>query len=315
MKPDKKILIVGAGAIGAFYGALLAKAGCDVSVVCRSDYPIVKQQGFLIDSHDFGRWHFRPRQVLRQAADYEGVADYVILCSKITAETDRVALIKEAVSPSTAIVFIQNGVDIEQELVDAFPDNEVISGLAFICCNRLTPGAITHLAYGKLTLGNVPHGVSEKTRFLVDCFQQAGIECIGMDDIITGRWIKCIWNAPFNPLSVLSGGLATLDILTTQEPFIRDIMQEVFDIAAATGHPLPDNIIDINIDQTYNMPPYKTSMLLDFENNRPLETEVILGNAIRAAKRNQLDCPNLEALYALMQLRELARQKTAMPVV
>jgi len=315
MKPDKKILIVGAGAIGAFYGALLAKAGCDVSVVCRSDYPIVKQQGFLIDSHDFGHWHFRPRQVLRQAADYEGVADYVILCSKITAETDRVALIKEAVSPSTAIVFIQNGVDIEQELVDAFPDNEVISGLAFICCNRLTPGAITHLAYGKLTLGNVPHGVSEKTRFLVDCFQQAGIECIGMDDIITGRWIKCIWNAPFNPLSVLSGGLATLDILTTQEPFIRDIMQEVFDIAAATGHPLPDNIIDINIDQTYNMPPYKTSMLLDFENNRPLETEVILGNAIRAAKRNQLDCPNLEALYALMQLRELARQRTAMPAV
>ncbi len=281
-------------------------------MVCRSDYPVVKQHGFQIDSHELGQWRFSPEQVLTRAADYPGSADYVILCSKITQETDRVALIKDAVSPTTMIVFIQNGVDIEQELVDAFPDNEIVSGLAFICCNRLTPGQITHLAYGKLTLGNVPHGVSEKTRFLIDCFQQAGIECIGMEDIITGRWIKCIWNAPFNPLSVLSGGLATLDILTRQEAFIRRIMQEVCEIAAACGHPLPEDVIDANIEHTYNMPPYKTSMLLDFENNRPLETEAILGNIVRAARQRNVACPTLEALYALMQLRELARQKTAL---
>ncbi len=305
MAQTKRILIVGAGAIGAFYGALLAKAGCDVAVVCRSDYPVVKKQGYQINSHLLGHWRFMPSQIVTRATDYQGVADYVILCSKITPDSDRVALIRDAVSPDTAIVFIQNGVEIEQELAEAFPDNEVISGLAFICCNRLTPGTVTHLAYGKLTLGNVPHGVSQKTQSLIDLFQQSGIECIGMDNIITGRWIKCIWNAPFNPLSVLSGGLATLDILSTQEAFIRRIMQEVFDIAAACGHPLPADIIDSNIESTYKMPPYKTSMLLDFENGRPLETEAILGNAIRAATRQQLDCPNLKALYALMQLRQL----------
>ncbi len=313
MAQTKRILIVGAGAIGAFYGALLAKSGCDVAVVCRSDYPIVKQQGYQIDSHLLGRWRFMPSQVVTQAADYQGVADYVILCSKITPDSDRVALIRDAISPDTAIVFIQNGVEIEQELSDAFPDNDVISGLAFICCNRLTPATITHLAYGRLTLGNVPRGVSAKTQTLIDLFQQSGIECIGMDDIITGRWIKCIWNAPFNPLSVLSGGLATLDILTTQEAFIRRIMQEVSDIAAACGHPLPADIIDNNIESTYKMPPYKTSMLLDFENGRPLETEAILGNAVRASIRQQLDSPNLNALYALMQLRQLAQKNTDSP--
>ena len=314
MNRNKHVLIVGAGAIGAFYGALLARAGCEVSVVCRSDYSVIKQHGFQIDSHDLGQWRFRPSQVLTQAGNYSGEADYVILCSKITAETDRVAMIKDAVTPSTAIVFIQNGVDIEQELVDAFPDNEVISGLAFICCNRLLPGHITHLAYGKLTLGNVPHGVSEKTHALIKLFQQSGIECIGMDDIITGRWIKCIWNAPFNPLSVLSGGLATLDILSHQEAFIRSIMQEVVEVAAACGHPLPDDVIDINIEHTYNMPPYKTSMLLDFENNRPLETEVILGNAVRTARRFGVPCPRLETLYALLKLREMARDKATASV-
>lgn len=132
-----------------------------------------------------------------------------------------------------------------------------------------------------------------------------------MDDIVTSRWIKCVWNAPFNPLSVLSGGLATQDILQTQEVFVRDIMREVCTIAAACGHLLPNDVVDTNITNTYNMPSYKTSMLLDFEQGHPMETEVILGNAVRAAEREKVECPNLKALYALMKLRELNIQSSS----
>lgn len=300
-----KVLIVGAGAIGGFYGALLDKSGADVSVVCRSDYDTVKNRGFQIRSHPLGNWTFTPTQTLTRAIDYRGPADYLILCSKITADINRVELIRPAVSEHTVIVFIQNGIDVERELLEAFPNNQIVSGLAFICCNRLHPGVIDHLAYGKLSLGNVPSGCSEETKHLADLFIGAGIECITMDDIVTGRWIKCVWNAPFNPLSVLSGGLATLDILQTQEAFIRAIMQEVCAIAAASGHPLPDDIIDLNIRNTYAMPPYKTSMLLDFEQGQPMETEAILGNTVRAGRRIGVNCPNLQALYSLLQLREL----------
>jgi 2-dehydropantoate 2-reductase len=302
---NKKVLIVGAGAIGGFYGALLDKAGADVSVVCRSDYGIVKSQGFQIHSRILGNWTFTPSQTLTRAADYQGTVDYLILCSKITANINRAKLIRAAVSEQTVIVFIQNGIDVEQELLDAFPDNQIVSGLAFICCNRLQPGVIDHLAYGKLSLGNAPHGCSRETRHLAGLFNNAGIECITMEDIVTGRWIKCVWNAPFNPLSVLSGGLATLDILQSQEPFIRAIMQEVCAIAAASGHPLPNDIIDLNIRNTYAMPPYKTSMLLDCEQGHPMETEAILGNTVKVAQRAGIDCPNLQALYSLMQLREI----------
>jgi len=309
MKQDN-ILIIGAGAIGAFYGALLDKAGARVAVTCRSDYDVVKQHGFQIDSTPLGNWTFRPSKVLKKPADYHRTADYVILCTKITDQTDRVALLRDAVSPSTTIVFIQNGIDIEQEIVDAFPDNKIVSGLAFICCNRIQPGVIKHLAYGKLTLGNLPSGISPETQHLVDLFSRSRIEAVAMDDIITGRWIKSVWNAPFNPLSVLSGGLATADILSTQEAFIRDIMEEVCHIAAACGHPLPADIIDINIENTRKMPPYKTSMLLDFEQGRPMETEAILGNIVRAAAKQNIASPNLKALYALMQLRQLSVSKS-----
>lgn len=300
-----KILIIGAGAIGGFYGGLLAKAGAEVAVVCRSDYDLVRERGFLIDSYSLGRWRFQPAQVLRWVKDYPEQADYVILCTKVTADIDRVALLREAIAPNTAIVFIQNGVEIEQELVQAFSGRQLISGLAYICCNRIAPGKIKHLAYGKLTIGDVAASNATKTGQLRDLFLQAGIECEISDDIIAGRWRKCVWNAPFNPLSVLSGGLATQAILQNQEDFIRRIMAEVCQIAAACDHPLSDDVIESNIALTKVMPPYKTSMLLDFEQGHSMETEAILGNAVRAGLREGVACPNLQALYALMQLREL----------
>jgi 2-dehydropantoate 2-reductase len=300
-----KILIIGAGAIGGFYGALLAKSGADVAVVCRSDYETVKQQGFSIHSHNLGNWIFRPSQVLRQAGEYSGTADYVILCTKAVEHIDGPALIKPAVNKSTAVVFIQNGVETEQIMREAFPQNEIISGLAFICSNRLEPGKILHLAYGKLVLGNFPGGISPKTNRLCELINQAGMTCQSTTDIVTARWQKCIWNAPFNPLSVLSGGLATQEILGTQEKLVRAIMQEVADIAHACGHELPADIIDTNIKNTYAMPPYKTSMLLDFERGQPMEIEAIIGNAVRAGRRENVAIPHLETVYGLLKLREL----------
>lgn len=300
-----KVLVIGAGAIGAFYGSLLAQAGVEVSVVCRSDYDQVKRHDFIINSQALGRWSFTPAQVLKNVAEFKDSPDYILLCTKVIPGLDRVALIRPAVGPNTSIVFIQNGVDIEQEMLAAFPHNEVVSGLAFICCNRTGPGEILHLAYGRLALGNLPGGVSHKTAQLCELFKQSGIDCGVVEDIVSGRWQKCVWNAPFNPLSVLSGGLLTLDILQSQEFFVRCIMHEVCDIAAAYGHPLPADIVDTNIANTYAMPPYKTSMLLDYESGHPMETEAILGNTLRTAQRLGVAAPHLQSVYALMKLREL----------
>lgn len=311
-----KVLVVGAGAIGAFYGSLLAKAGAEVSVVCRSDFETVKKSGFTIESADLGNYHFMPKQVLKDAGDYQGPADYVLLCTKVLPDADRAALLRPVAAPQTALVFIQNGVDIEREMLAAFPANEVISGLAFICCNRLKPGLIAHLAYGRLALGTLPGSVSAKTRELCRLFQASGIECSATDQIVTERWLKCVWNAPFNPLSVLSDGLSTAEILGAEEAFVRRIMQDVCRIAEALGHPLPADAVERNIEKTHRMPPYKTSMLLDYEQGRPLETEAILGNALRAAGRANVPCPYLESVYAAIRLKvrgDRKRRHEAMP--
>ena len=301
-----RILVIGTGAIGSFYGSLLAKAGAEVSVLARSDYEDVKAHGIEIRSETrLGQWHFTPSRVVASAADLDEAPDVVLLCIKLVEGADRAALLRDALGPDTAIVLLSNGVDIEDEIAAAFPDHELISGLAFICVTRTAPGKIWHQAYGRLALGNYPQGLSEKTRALAAAFESAGIGCNITENIVTARWQKCLWNAAFSPLSVLSGGLSTTDLLTTQEALIRSIMNEVSAIAAALGHPQPDGIIDQQIDGTRKMPPYKTSMLLDFEAGRPMETEAILGNTVRAGHRAGVAIPHLDTLYALMKLREL----------
>ncbi|WNV06766.1 2-dehydropantoate 2-reductase [Candidatus Methylospira mobilis] len=298
------ILVIGTGAIGSFYGSLLTRSGHTVSVVARSDYETVKQHGIAINSAPLGDYHFQPARVVRSGAELAEKPDYVLLCVKVVKGADRIGLLKDVLGEDTRIVLISNGIDIENEIAEAFPGHELISGLAFICVTRTEPGKVWHQAYGRLVLGNYPQGVSDSTRALCDAYKRAGISCATSENITTARWQKCVWNAAFNPISVLAGGLGTAEILKEQEPLLRGIMREITEIAHAAGHTLAADVIDISIGSTLTMPTYKTSMLIDFEAGRPMETEAILGNAVKWGQRLGVAVPHLETLYGLMKLRE-----------
>jgi 2-dehydropantoate 2-reductase len=309
---NSRVLVVGAGAIGSFYGAALALQGADVSVVCRSGFDTVREHGFAIESAALGDHVFKPAQVLRSAEDYQGGSpDFLIVSVKVVEGVDRAALIRSAVGPDTAIVLIENGVEIEAEIAEAFPENELISALAFVQVSRVGPGKVKHHAFGDLSFGNYPSGVSDSCRLLAGQLQQGGIKSTLFEDVVTARWQKCAWNAVFNPISVLGGVLDTEAILSPPEgeALVRQAMQEVGAIAAATGHPLPDGLYEQYISGTRKAPPYKTSMALDYENDRPMEIEVILGNTVRAGRREKVAIPVLESLYAMMKMVEFRQRK------
>lgn len=295
------VLVVGAGAVGGYYGGRLAQAGARVSVVARSDYEVVKNGGIHIES-PAGNFHFRPHGVFRSAAAFDGFADVILVGLKVLEHIQTADLIRDAVGPKTAILLIQNGVDIEPPVAEAFPENEILSGLAFICVHRTAPGKVVHQDYGRIVLGRYPAGSSEKARSLAEMFRRAGVPCEVTEDVITARWQKLVWNAPFNPMSVLCGGANTQDMLGHEETtrLVRAVMEEVCAVAAATGHPLAADVVDRMIVDTRKMTPYKTSMLLDFEAGRPMEVEAIVGNAVRIARRLGVPVPHLETLYALL---------------
>ncbi len=301
-----RVLVIGAGAIGAFHGGVLARAGCEVSVVARGDFDVVSRDGYRIDSL-LGDLSFRPSRVLRDAADWRGEADYVLVALKLVRGIDRAALIRPALSPGSTIVLVQNGIDVEPEVAQAFPSHELLSGVAYAAVSREAPGRVRHHSqFTRLVLGRYPSGGSPAAERFAALLKQGGANCVVTDDIVGARWQKCAWNTVFNPISALGGGLGTRDILSSEAStsFVREAINEVCAIAAAAGHPLPGDTAEKQIAGTLRLPNYVSSMGQDLLAGRPTETEALLGNAVRAAGRLGIAAPRLDALYALLLMVE-----------
>ncbi|ASK33600.1 2-dehydropantoate 2-reductase [Alcanivorax sp. N3-2A] len=305
MNDKPQILIIGAGAIGSFYGAILKRAGCPVSVVVRSEYDAVNANGFQFES-PLGDISWQPDHVYRDTDAADTKPDFLILSTKIVAGTDRVAQVRPWMGENTKLVLIQNGLDIERELADAFPNNPIISCLAFVAVSRVAPGQIKHNAYGRLVMGNFPEGIDASSEQLADLFRAGGIEIKLADQVVRERWLKCVWNTPFNPLSVLANGADTLTMLDTEggEQLVRNLMLEVMAVAEADGHPLPPQLPDSNIEGTRKMPAYKNSMALDYVHGRAIELDAILGNVVAIAHRHQVPVPHLETVLVTLRMRE-----------
>lgn len=300
------ILIVGAGAVGALFGSALARQGAQVSVVCRSDYDVVSREGYDIVSPLLGNHRFYPHEVFREVAQCKVPPDFLILTVKVLQGVDRAALIRPAIGPGTVIVLIQNGVDIEAEIAAAFPENEILSGLALVGVGRSAPGMVNHQTMGQLNLGRYPDGHSAAGDQLAAMFNAGGIGCKLTDNVVTARWQKAVWNATFNTVSIAGGMLDTAVMLGTPEStaFIQQAMEEVCAVAAAAGHPMHPKLIGQLIGTTKSMPPYHTSMALDYKYGRPMEIEAILGNTVRAARKHGVSTPILDTLYALTKMIE-----------
>jgi len=304
--PEARVLVLGAGAIGAFYGGVLAHAGCEVAVVARSDYDAVAADGYRIES-TLGDLSFRPEQLLHSAGEYRGESDYVLVALKLARGVDRAALIGPALAPGSAIVLVQNGIGIEDEVARAFPRNELLSGVAYAAVSREAPGRVRHHSkFTRLVLGRYPGGASAKAARFAGLLKAGGSSCVVTEDIVGARWEKCAWNAVFNPISAIGGGLGTLDILSgeAQAAFARDAIAEVCAVAAADGHALAPDTPDRQIEGTRRMPNFVSSMGQDRLAGRPMETEALLGNAVRIARRVGVAVPRLETLYALLRMVE-----------
>ncbi|MBF0124135.1 MAG: 2-dehydropantoate 2-reductase [Magnetococcales bacterium] len=304
-----KVLVVGSGAVGSFYGAHLAQAGAEVTMLCRSDYAVVKRDGITIVSIDpttaaRQTRQFRPYRVIDHIGAYADTADVILVALKVLPEIDTAALIAPAVQAQhTRILLLQNGIDVEKPLAAAFPQHEILSGLAFVCLNRVAAGMIHHLGYGRVTLGRYPTGSSVIAQRLAELFQASAIPAQLSPQIGRDRWQKLIWNAPFNPLSVL-GNATTHDILRCADSarLAAEIMAEVITIAQTEGHLFGPELIAKNLEDTRNMAPYRTSMLVDHQSGRPMEIDAILGRPLRIAQEKGLKVPRLATLHALLQL-------------
>jgi 2-dehydropantoate 2-reductase len=125
-----------------------------------------------------------PDETVNDISKSSFCADYIVIATKALPDIDIASLIKPKVSKNTAIVIIQNGIDIEIPLHKAFPDNEIISCIAFICVTREQYGKVSHIDYGRLAIGNYPHGITDKTKYIAELFNSAKVDCEVQDKIL-----------------------------------------------------------------------------------------------------------------------------------
>ncbi|KAJ2351865.1 hypothetical protein GGF43_003909, partial [Coemansia sp. RSA 2618] len=297
------------------------EGGIHVTCVCRSNFSAVERDGFRIKSDAYGESTYRPSRVVAsvEAAVADGTTfDYIIFCTKALPNlSDNSSIIAPAVGPSTVILLIQNGIGIEEPFAARYPQTHIVSVIAYIDVSQPTPGAIQHGKVSALMMGlHSTHGNSEAVAGglgqLSQVWNDQGVMCVVVDEIQPLRWLKLVWNASFNTVSVVSGGNNTRVMLDDPlcKDLIRNIMEEVYRIGeAATGAPLPTRMgMDgpdafINETDTRDVA-VEPSMLMDFLARRPMEHDVILRRPLEVARRLGVSAPHMEAVYAMLVMVE-----------
>ena len=305
--------IIGTGALGGFYGGLLAKSGLDVHFLLHSDFEHVVRNGLRVDSK-LGDFHLSSVHAYRKVEDMPQV-DCVIVGLKSTKNHLLASLLPPLLRKDSTALVLQNGLHVEQATRDVVGPGRVAGGCCFLCSNKVGPGHIRHIDYGKIVFGpyrglnDEEAGPSEeRLQLIYRDLSMAGIECHLTNDLTTARWRKLMWNIPFNGLSVILD--ASTDVImgdADSRNLARRVSEEVRQTACKCGSNIEPEFVDWVIDHTDEMVPYDSSMRLDFNHGRPIEVEAIYGNAMRHAARHEVDTPILTTMY--QQLKFLAAHR------
>ncbi len=321
-----KIVIAGAGAIGGYIGARLAKVGADVVLFARGPHLVaMREHGLRVESEG-SSFEVRP-QVTGDLASI-GVADVVILGVKAHSLTALAPQLKPLLGPDTAVVSTQNGipwwyfqrhgealnglrlesVDPGGVIADSIEPERVIGSLVYFATEILAPGVIRHDDGNRISFGEPDGSRSERCRELAEAFIAAGFRCPVTTRMRHEIWVKLLGNIAFNPISALTGTtLAQMIRHPEVSRLIRQIMAEAECVAAKLGIVLPISI-DQRIAGAEKVGAHKTSMLQDLEAGKPLELEAIVGAVVELAGRLAVPVPANTAVYACTKLLAEHRQ-------
>ena len=295
--------VIGTGAIGGYYGAMLARAGSEVHFLLHSDYDYVLEHGLHIDSFR-GPFSIDRPNVYRSAADMP-VCDIVLVGLKTTNNRLLPGLLAHVAGPHTLVLLIQNGIGVEADVEAAVPGAQLAAGLAFICSAKTEPGRVRHTSNGSINIGNYSCREPRLLDALMADFGAAGVRA-AMVDYDEARWKKAMWNMPFNGLSVALN--ATTDRLIAPGPAARlvsALMDEVSGAAAACGVTAADRAFaDKMVEMTRRMPPYAPSMKLDYDYRRPMEIYYLYTRPIEEARRRGFEMPRMAMLEELLRFAE-----------
>jgi 2-dehydropantoate 2-reductase len=323
-----KFLIAGAGAIGAYMGACMARAGQDVTLFARGPHlRAMQEHGVRVKSID-GDFQAHPK--IAASLEYVGPVDVVFLGVKAHGLTHLAPQLKPVLGPETAVVGTQNGipwwffqgwggdhegmhlerVDPGGTIADAIEPRRVLGSIVYFATDIVEPGVVRHTEGNRISLGEPDGTRSDRSRQIAEALIAAGLRCPVTTRIRQEIWVKILGNVAFNPISALTG--ATL-VQMARDPdvnaLVRRIMEETVAVGAKLGLEVPITI-DQRIAGAEKVGEHKTSMLQDLEAGRPIELEAVVGAVVELGERLNVPMPHTRAVYACTKLLAQTRAAT-----
>ena len=322
-----RIVIAGAGAIGGYIGARLARVGADVVLFARGAHlRAMQERGLRVVSPD-GDFEVQP-EVTGDLVSI-GAADVVFLGVKAHSLTSLAPQVRVLFGADTVVVSTQNGIPwwyfqnhpgelngLRLERVDpggviasSIEPRRVVGSLAYFSTDIAEPGVIHHTEGNRISFGEPDGSRSERARAIAEALIAAGFRCPITTRFRHEIWVKLIGNVSFNPISALTG--ATLEQMVRHPDVsrvVRDIMTETEAVAAKLGIELPISI-DQRMAGAEKVGAHKTSMLQDLEAGRPMEIEAVVGAVVELADRLGVPIPSTRAVYASVKLLDERRSQ------
>jgi 2-dehydropantoate 2-reductase len=300
-----RIAIMGAGGIGAYYGACLARAGDDVALIARGAHlDAMRANGLRI--HDFGGDEFTidPVNATDDPATI-GPVDVMLFCVKMYDTINAAELCKPMMGPDTIVVTLQNGVESVGMIDSVLGEGRALGGAAYISATIVEPGVVQrNNQMAKIEFGEADSSISPRAEAFAKALRDAGIEAAVTPAVQVMLWSKFVLltaNSGMNSLSGEDTGVVRAD------PVMRDVyrnaMRETVAVGRAMGVDLPDDIIERSMAWLDSSAPIKASLAVDLERGRRLEVEWLSGAVHRLGALNSVPTPIHSTIYAALRPR------------
>lgn len=297
----QQVMVVGAGSVGGFFGAHLARKNPTVSFLLRPrTLKAVRDHGLMIRSAS-GNFTVRPMA----ASDPKDLPtpDLIILAVKAYDVDEVLAQIVPVTTDRTVLLTLQNGVDTEDRILARLDRDCVVGGVAFLYSKIAEPGVIEHYKRGSVAVGELMGHKSRRVLQIADLFNEAGLSCRVVEDIRRSKWEKMCWNCVFNPLTVLindrvAKALDHPDMLRV----IHQIVGEVAAVAAGMKVPLDADMADKVVRWSQEIRDIHTSMYDDWKAGRPTEIDFLNGYIVKQGRELGISTPLNEALTAVVKV-------------
>ena len=305
MNKELSYAVIGTGALGGYYGGMLAKAGKDVRFQVRTGFELVKERGLIVESCD-GDFSLPHAEIYADTRSMPK-ADVVLVCLKTTANHLLPEMLKPILKEETLVILVQNGLLFEEELSGELPGVPIAGASAFICSFKVAPGHIKHCDFGHISFALLKksEAASSLLEKVKDDFIACGVEASVETDLPTLRWRKLVWNIPYNGMTVV---MDTSTDKLMQDPesrkLIRDLMLETQQGALACGVTIDREFIEKMLTYTDSMVPYAPSMKLDYDAKRPMEIKGIYSNPLRAALDKGVELPKIRMLEQQLYFKQ-----------